>query len=31
MDMKTAAKKLSLKDKYKLFTRDLGWEPTYRT
>ena len=31
MDMKTAAKKLSLKDKYKLFTRDLGWEPTYRS
>ncbi|MND80345.1 Toluene-4-monooxygenase system protein A [compost metagenome] len=31
MDMKAANKKLSLKEKYKLFTRDLGWEPTYRT
>jgi len=25
-----AAKKLSLKDKYRLLTRDLSWEPTYR-
>ncbi|KAF1711477.1 phenol 2-monooxygenase [Pseudoxanthomonas kalamensis DSM 18571] len=26
-----AKKKLGLKDKYRLLTRDLGWEPSYRT
>lgn len=26
-----AKKKLSLKDRYKLFTRDLAWEPSYQT
>ncbi|MCP1800151.1 hypothetical protein J2T39_005091, partial [Pseudomonas citronellolis] len=31
MDMKSSNKKLSLKEKYKCFTRDLGWEPSYRT
>ncbi|MBS1191406.1 MAG: hypothetical protein H6R10_3198 [Rhodocyclaceae bacterium] len=29
MDMTVAKKKLGLKEKYKLLTRDLGWEPTY--
>ena len=28
MDMKVSKKKLGLKEKYKLMTRDLGWEPT---
>jgi phenol hydroxylase P3 protein len=27
----TAAKKLGLQKKYKLMTRDLGWDPTYQT
>ncbi|MDR2188622.1 MAG: YHS domain-containing protein [Azonexus sp.] len=31
MDMKTDKKKLGLKEKYKLLTRDLGWETTYHT
>ena len=31
MDMKVAKKKLGLKEKYRLMTRDLGWEPSYRT
>ena len=30
MDMKVAKKKLGLKEKYKLLTRDLGWETTYQ-
>ena len=30
MDMKVAKKKLALKEKYRLLTRDLGWEPTYQ-
>lgn len=30
MDMKVSKKKLGLKEKYKLLTRDLGWEPTYQ-
>ena len=28
MDMKTVHKKLNAKDKYRLLTRDLAWEPT---
>jgi phenol/toluene 2-monooxygenase (NADH) P3/A3 len=31
MDMKVAKKKLGLKEKYKLLTRDLGWETTHHT
>ena len=31
MDMPSAKKKLGLKEKYKFLTRDLGWEPTYRS
>lgn len=31
MDMQVAKKKLSLKEKYKLMTRDLGWDTTYHT
>jgi phenol hydroxylase P3 protein len=31
MDMQVAKKKLSLKEKYKLLTRDLGWETTHHT
>ena len=31
MDMQVAKKKLGLKEKYKLLTRDLGWETTYHT
>jgi phenol hydroxylase P3 protein len=31
MDMKVSKKKLGLKEKYKLMTRDLGWEPTYHS
>jgi len=31
MDMQVAKKKLSLKEKYKLLTRDLGWDTTYHT
>ena len=31
MDMKTVHKKLNAKDKYRLLTRDLAWEPSYRT
>ena len=30
MDMKAAKKKLGLKEKYRLLTRDLGWEPSYQ-
>ena len=30
MDMKVAKKKLALKEKYRLLTRDLGWEPSYQ-
>ena len=31
MDMKVAKKKLGLKEKYKLLTRDLGWEVSYHS
>lgn len=31
MDMKTTKKKLSAKERYRLLTRDLAWEPTYRS
>ena len=31
MDMPAAKKKLGLKEKYKLLTRDLGWETTYHS
>ena len=31
MDMKVAKKKLGTKEKYRLMTRDLGWETTYQT
>lgn len=31
MDVKTNNKKLGMKEKYRLLTRDLGWEPSYRT
>ncbi|MDR2014009.1 MAG: YHS domain-containing protein [Azoarcus sp.] len=30
MDVKVTKKKLSLKDRYKLLTRDLGWQTTYQ-
>ncbi|NMG43047.1 YHS domain-containing protein [Aromatoleum toluvorans] len=31
MDMKATKKKLGLKEKYRVMTRDLGWEPGYHT
>jgi len=31
MDTPVARKKLGLKEKYRYLTRDLGWEPSYRT
>ncbi|EIK53318.1 YHS domain-containing protein [Stutzerimonas stutzeri] len=31
MDMKTQNKKLTQKEKYRLLTRDLAWEPSYRS
>ena len=31
MDMKVKAKKLGLKERYRLLTRDLGWEPSYQS
>jgi phenol hydroxylase P3 protein len=31
MDMKVAKKKLGLKERYRVLTRDLGWEPTYHS
>lgn len=30
MDVKVERKKIGLKEKYRLFTRDLGWEPSYQ-
>ena len=30
MDMKASKKKLGLKERYRLMTRDLGWETTYQ-
>ena len=30
MDMKTAPKKLGLKERYSLMTRDLAWDTTYQ-
>lgn len=31
MDMKVAKKKLGMKERYRVLTRDLGWEPTYQS
>ncbi len=31
MDMKVAQKKLGLKERYRLLTRDLGWTPSYQS
>src|SRR3546814_16124569 len=31
MDMQTPAPKLGIKERYRLLTRDLGWEPTYQS
>lgn len=31
MDMKTTNKKLGAKERYRILTRDLAWEPTYRS
>ncbi|MFZ2870775.1 YHS domain-containing protein [Zavarzinia sp.] len=31
MDMKAPEKKLGIKEKYRLLTRDLAWQPTYRS
>ncbi|TDP82959.1 phenol 2-monooxygenase P3 subunit [Aquabacterium commune] len=31
MDMQVKAKKLGLKERYRLLTRDLGWEPSYQS
>lgn len=31
MDIKTPEKKLGIKEKYRLLTRDLAWEPTYHS
>ena len=31
MDQKATRKKLGLKERYRIQTRDLGWEPSYRT
>ena len=31
MDIKVKAKKLGLKERYRLLTRDLGWEPSYQS
>jgi phenol hydroxylase P3 protein len=31
MDMKATKKKIGMKEKYRLLTRDLGWETTYQT
>jgi phenol hydroxylase P3 protein len=31
MDMKVTKKKLGIKERYRLLTRDLGWEPSYQS
>ena len=31
MDQKASRKKLGLKERYRIQTRDLGWEPSYRS